>query len=69
MMRVPAPVRARVHHDQLKREVIIINSPMRLGSGGSARLARVEINHHAVMSGRAICSPRARTIVRLCVRS
>lgn len=69
MMRVPAPVRARVHHDQLNREEIIINSPMRFGRGGRARLARAEMNHHVVISGRAICNPRARTIVRLWVRS
>lgn len=68
-MRVPAPVSAIVHQDQLNSEVIIISSPMRFGSGGSARLARLAINHHAVIRGRTICSPRARTIVRLWVRS
>lgn len=65
VIRVPAPVRARVHQDQLKRETIIISSPMRLGRGGRARLARLAINHHVVIRGSAICSPRARTIVRL----
>jgi len=44
-------------------------SPMRLGRGGSAKLARLAINHHVVIRGSTICSPRARTIVRLCVRS
>lgn len=53
-MRVPAPVRARVHQDQLNREVIIISSPMRLGRGGRARLARLAKNHHVVASGSAI---------------
>ncbi len=65
MIRVPRPVKIIVHHDQLKRDVIIISSPIRFGSGGSAKLAKVAINHHAVISGRAICSPRARSIVRL----
>lgn len=65
MISVPVPVRARVHHDQLKRDVIIINSPIRLGSGGSARFARLARNHQAAISGSAICSPRARTMVRL----
>lgn len=69
MIRVPSPVRAMVHQDQLNREVMIINSPIRLGSGGSARLARLAMNHQAVIRGRAICSPRASSIVRLCVRS
>lgn len=44
-------------------------SPMRLGRGGSAKLARLAINHHVVIRGSTICRPRARTIVRLCVRS
>ena len=69
MIRVPAPVRASVHQDQLKREVMIISSPIRLGRGGKARLARLPMNHHVAMRGRAICKPRARTIVRLWVRS
>ena len=69
MIRVPAPVSASVHQDQLNREVMIINSPMRLGSGGSARLARLAMNHQVVIRGRMICRPRARSMVRLCVRS
>lgn len=68
-MRVPAPVNARVQWDQLNREVRIISSPIRLGRGGSARLARLAMNHHVVIRGRTICRPRARTIVRLWVRS
>lgn len=66
---MPAPVRARVHQDQLNREVIIISSPMRFGSGGSPRFARLAMNHHVVIRGRAICSPRPNNNVRLCVRS
>lgn len=69
MIRVPSPVKTMVHADQLKREVIIINSPMRLGSGGRARFARLAMNHQVVISGRAICRPRASSMVRLCVRS
>lgn len=66
---MPAPVRIKVHQDQLNSDVKIISSPMRLGRGGSARLARLAINHQDAISGRAICRPRARSIVRLCVRS
>lgn len=69
MIRVPPPVNTIVHHDQLNREVIIMSSPIKLGSGGSARLARLAMNHQAVIKGRIICSPRARSMVRLCVRS
>lgn len=66
---MPVPVITIVHPDQLKREVMIISSPIRLGSGGRARLAKLAINHQVAMSGRSICSPRAKSMVRLCVRS
>jgi len=65
VIKVPVPVRAIVHHDQLSILTIIIISAMRFGRGGSARLARLAINHHAAIRGRAICSPRASTIVRV----
>jgi len=66
---VPAPVRIRVQGDQSNIVQITISSAIRLGRGGSARFARLAINHEVAISGRAICSPRAKTIVRLCVRS
>lgn len=69
MIKVPAPVNSRVHLDQLKRAVIIINSPIKLGRGGRPRLARLAMNHHVVIKGMAVCRPRARIIVRLWVRS
>lgn len=65
MINVPSPVRAIVQGDQLNRVVIIISSPMRLGSGGSAKLARLAMNHHTAVRGKITCNPRARTIVRL----
>ena len=68
-MRVPAPVRIRVQGDQSNIVQITISSAIRLGRGGSARFARLAINHEVAIRGRAICSPRAKTIVRLCVRS
>lgn len=46
-----------------------MSSPMRFGRGGSARFARLAMNHHAVIRGKTIWSPRAKIIVRLCVRS
>lgn len=69
MISVPVPVRAMVNHDQLNREEIIIISPIRLGRGGSARLARLAVNHQVVIRGSTICKPRVSSIVRLCVRS
>lgn len=69
VIKVPAPVRAIVQGDQLNKEVIIISSPIKLGRGGRARLARLAINHQAAISGSIICMPRARSMVRLCVRS
>lgn len=65
MMRVPTPVRIRVQGDQLKREVRITNSPIRLGSGGSAIFAKLEKNHQVAIKGRAIWRPRAKSMVRL----
>lgn len=58
-----------VQGDQLNNVVMIMSSPIRFGSGGSARLARLAVNHQTAVSGKIICSPRARTIVRLWVRS
>lgn len=69
MMNMPAPVNAKVHQDQPNSEVIIIISPIRFGRGGRAKLARVARNHQQDIKGRAIWRPRARIIVRLCVRS
>lgn len=59
------PVKANVHGDQLNNAVMIISSPIKLGRGGRARLARLAINHQVAIRGRIICNPRARSIVRL----
>ena len=48
---------------------MVISSPIRFGSGGRARFARLLINQDVAISGRIVCMPRARSIVRLCVRS
>lgn len=68
-MSVPIPVRAIVQWDQLNREVKIMSSAIKLGRGGRAKFARLAMNHQEVISGRSICMPRAKIIVRLCVRS
>ena len=54
VIKVPAPVRTRVQGDQLNSEVRIMSSPIRLGSGGRAKFARLAINHQAVSRGRTI---------------
>lgn len=69
MIRVPAPVRIRVQGDQLNIVVIIISSPIRLGRGGSARFAKLAMNHQVAVNGKIIWRPRASTMVRLWVRS
>lgn len=58
-----------VAQDQLNKEVIIISSPIRLGSGGRARLAKLARSHQEAIRGRIICRPRVTTSVRVWVRS
>lgn len=66
---MPEPVSRRVQKDQLNKAVIIRSSPIRLGKGGSARLAKLAVNHQTAIKGKAVCMPRIRSIVRLWVRS
>ena len=54
VIKVPAPVRIIVQWDQLKRETMTESSPIKLGRGGRAKLAKEVINHQAVAKGRAI---------------
>lgn len=58
-------MRIIVQLDQLNIEVIMTSSPIRLGRGGRARLARLAMNHHVAIRGRMACIPRARSRVRL----
>lgn len=59
------PIRIIEGFDQENIDIIINNSPIRLISGGRARLARLAMSHHVAMSGKIICRPRAMIIVRL----
>lgn len=68
-MRVAAPVMISVNQDQLNRAIIIVSSPIRLGNGGKARLARDAMNHQKAIRGRSICRPPVSAIVRVCDRS
>lgn len=47
-------MRTKVQGDQLNRDEMIINSPIRLGRGGRAMFARLAVNHHVAIRGRAI---------------
>lgn len=64
-----APVKIIVMLDHEKEARIINSSPMRLIVGGRARLVRLARSHHNVIRGRIDCRPRARSIVRLWIRS
>lgn len=66
---VPAPVIIIVKFDQLNVDVIIKSSPIKLIVGGRAMFIKLASSHHVVISGKMSCRPRARSIVRLCVRS
>lgn len=68
-MSVPNPVIKIVHGDQLNNDTIIVNSPHRLVVGGSAIFERFDRSHQVVRRGSVVCRPRAKSIVRLCVRS
>lgn len=65
MIRMFIPINMIVELAHENEDVIMINSPIRLIDGGRARLAKLPSIHHVPMSGRIICMPRAKIIVRL----
>lgn len=64
-----SPIRIIVILDHEKVDITTNNSPIRLIVGGKARLVRLARSHQAAISGRSVCRPRARIIVRLWIRS
>ena len=64
-----APNRIMEKCDHENDEMITVSSPRRLIVGGKARLARLASSHHVHINGRISCSPRAKIIVRLWIRS
>lgn len=64
-----SPVRISEKEDQLNKLEMIISSPIRLIVGGSAKLDKLAISHHVVISGSIICNPRVIMSVRVWVRS
>lgn len=63
------PIRVMVMLDHENVATTTNSSPIRLMVGGSARLVRLASSHQAAISGRSVCRPRARIIVRLWIRS
>lgn len=59
------PIRIMVIFDHEKEDMITSSSPTRLIVGGRARFVRLASSHQAAISGRSVCSPRAKIIVRL----
>ena len=59
------PIRAMVMLDHENEAITTNNSPTRLIVGGKAKLVKLASSHHAAISGRSVCNPRARIIVRL----
>lgn len=51
--------------DQENTDITMKSSPIRLISGGKARLARLARSHHVAISGKIVCRPRAMIMVRL----
>lgn len=63
----PKRIIDRLDHENMA--TVTSNSPIRLMDGGRARLVRLANNHQAAINGNIVCSPRARIMVRLWVRS
>ncbi len=64
-----APIRRMVGFDHEKIDITTSSSPIRLMVGGRARFVKLASSHQVVISGRKICRPRARIMVRLWMRS
>lgn len=60
-----SPIRIIVILDHEKVDMTTNNSPIRLIVGGRARLVRLARSHHVAISGKNVCKPRAKIIVRL----
>ena len=69
MITMFVPMRMMVRFDHEKVDMIMSSSPIRLMIGGRARFARHASSHQVAISGRKICGPRARIMVRLWIRS
>ena len=66
---VDKPTKGNNHNDHFISEVSIMISPIRLGEGGSPKLAAHISNHHRVLSGNKSFNPRVIARVRVLFRS
>ena len=64
-----SPIKVIVILDHEKTDITTNSSPIRLIVGGRARLVRLARSHQVAISGRNVCRPRAKIIVRLWMRS
>lgn len=69
VMTILVPMRAMDIEDHENVAITTNSSPIRLIDGGKARLVRLASSHQAAIRGKMVCSPRARIIVRLWMRS
>lgn len=63
------PIKIIVILDHEKVDITTNNSPIKLIVGGRAKLVRLAKSHQVAISGRKVCRPRAKIIVRLWMRS
>lgn len=59
------PIKMIVIFDHEKEDITTNSSPTRLIVGGRAKLVRLAKSHQVAISGRKVCKPRAKIIVRL----
>lgn len=64
-----SPIKIIVIFDHEKEDITTNSSPIRLIVGGRAKLVRLARSHQVAISGRKVCRPRAKIIVRLWIRS
>lgn len=65
MITIFSPIKIIVMLDHEKEDMTTNNSPIRLIVGGRAKLVRLAKSHQVAISGRRVCRPRAKIIVRL----
>lgn len=65
MITMFSPIRIIVILDHEKVDITTNNSPIKLIVGGRAKLVKLARSHQVAISGRKVCRPRARIIVRL----
>ena len=59
------PIKIMVKFDHEKVDITTNSSPIRLIVGGRAKFVRLASSHQVAISGRRVCTPQAKIIVRL----